>query len=186
MGDREDHGVSTVDDIRPCKKYPLHQRMELIPWFFFRFIAVGTALGSLLEPAWVYFMPRVSFWIRYWERRRNYRVTVWDRGSILPVSRPDRLEFELLKAPCEAESTALRVLLNETNLRTIAQYSHYTDMRNLHLTCKAMRARVKPETLMRDCCVNGTKAECWGCLIQVCKVCFLTILHDGMVQPFYR
>jgi hypothetical protein len=82
----------------------------------------------------------------------------------------------------DGKSTPKTVFEVPSIVGLIASYSHYADMKNLLSTCKAGRAAMEIEILARESCLNGSKTECWGCMMQVCEVSLPIRSFVGTIQ----
>jgi hypothetical protein len=132
-----------------------------------RFIALGTGSASIVYPAYKILRPVTLFLVRYVRAKRSSRYPGQGQRSIFPLTQvgPPMVEIPLGEKPYPANLFEVPFIVD-----LIASYSHCADMKNLLSTCQAGRAAMHPESLRRQCCINGSKTECWGCMIQVCGV----------------
>ena len=132
-----------------------------------RFIALGTGFVTIAYPAYRLLRLPTKFLVRYIRAKRSYLYSGQGQELVLPLTQvgPPKLENPLGETPYP---TTLFEVLSIVNL--VARYSHYADMKNLLSTCQAGRATINPGSLRKQCCISGSKTECWGCMIQVCEV----------------
>lgn len=133
-----------------------------------RFIALGTGSVTIAYPAYRLLRLSTLFLVSYVRAPSGIsRYTRQGQQSVFPLTQvgPPMVEIPLGENPYLATLFEVASIVN-----LIARYSHYTDMKNLLSTCQASRAAINLESLRRHCCINGSRTECWGCMIQVCEV----------------
>lgn len=151
------------------------ERSILNPWrLFFNILIVISG-----PPIYIYSksIPRIRLWWRYVLKLMN-PVNMKRLGLPQPSPYVPRYNYTISNLKLQEVLTIEHVLLN------IVNHSHYEDIINLSLTCRAVREAVFPgrdlkhriPKLRHHCCNKESKKTCMYCNKNICQVGFSPLL----------